>query len=156
VAIIKPPYQFRNDTVGENDNLSYAGVPQGNGTFGTGNKWDNPDKALLRILAVIILPVLAVGVCVFLILRKRAYKKLMKIAQEAKAKTPETVFQNVDLTDREKEIGILLLSELKMKEIASVMKIAYTTADFHAKNFYKKLEVQDRTELLVRMKKERD
>jgi hypothetical protein len=37
-------------------------------------------------------------------------------------------------------------------QIASVMKLAYTTADFHAKNLYKKLNVQGRTELLVKMR----
>jgi DNA-binding CsgD family transcriptional regulator len=154
VAILNPAYQYRNDTVGENENLSYAGVPAGNGIFGTGDKWDNPDKALLRMLAAIILPVLAVAVCIFLLLRKRAYKKLMKIAQEAKDAAPKKVFENASLTDREKEIGPLLLSELKLKQIASVMKIAYTTADFHAKNLYKKLEVEGRTELLL-MKSEK-
>jgi DNA-binding CsgD family transcriptional regulator len=152
VAIINPTYQYRNDTVGENDNLSYAGVPRGNGTFGTGDKWDNPDKAFQRMLAAIILPVLAVGICLFFVLRKRALKKLMKMAQEAKDSAPEMLFENANLTDREKEIGPLLLSELKMKDIASVMKIAYTTADFHAKNLYEKLNVQGRTELLVKMR----
>jgi DNA-binding CsgD family transcriptional regulator len=150
VSIINPACQFRNDTVGENEKLSYAGVSQGNGTFGTGDKWDNPNKALLRMLAAIILPVLAVGICVFVILRKRAYKKLMRIAQEAKDSAPEMIFENMGLTDREKEIGILLLSELKMKQIASVMKIAYATADFHARNLYKKLEVEGRTALLTK------
>jgi DNA-binding CsgD family transcriptional regulator len=149
VAFSKPPFQYRNDTVGESDSLSYINDVQVGGTFGTGDKWDNPDKALLRLLAAIILPVLAVGICVFVILRKKAYKKLMKIAQEAKDRAPEMVFENASLTDREKEIGPLLLSELKMKQIASVMKIAYTTADFHAKNLYKKFEVQGRTELLL-------
>jgi DNA-binding CsgD family transcriptional regulator len=122
--------------------------------FGEGDKWDNPDKALRRMLLAIILLILAVAVCVFVILRKKAYKKLMKIAQEAKSSAPKMVFENASLTDREKEIGSLLLSELKMKQIASVMKIAYTTADFHAKNLYKKLEVEGRTELLL-MKSEK-
>jgi DNA-binding CsgD family transcriptional regulator len=147
---LKPLAQYRNDTVGENENISYTGVPRGSGVFGDGDKWDNPDKAFRRMLAAIILPVLAVAVCVFVILRRRAYKKLMKIAQEAKDAAPKMVFENASLTDREKEIGPLLLSELKMKQIASVMKIAYTTADFHAKNLYKKLEVEGRTELLTK------
>jgi DNA-binding CsgD family transcriptional regulator len=154
VSIFTPACQYRNDTVGENDSLSYMGAASGNGTFGTGDKWDNPNKALLRTLVAIILLVLAVAVCVIVILRKRAYKKLMRIAQEAKESAPEMIFENAGLTDREKEIGPLLLSELKMKDIASVMKIAYATADFHARNLYKKLEVESRTELLVRVKRE--
>jgi DNA-binding CsgD family transcriptional regulator len=153
VAVIKPAYQYRNETVGEDDYISYTGVPRGNGTF-TGDKWDNPNKVLLRMLTAIIIPVIAVAVCVFLIYRKRTYKKLLKIAKEAADKAPDFVFRNVDLTDREKEIGVLLLSELSMKQIATVMKIAYTTADFHAKNLYKKLEIQSRTELLTKSREQ--
>jgi DNA-binding CsgD family transcriptional regulator len=55
----------------------------------------------------------------------------------------------VDLTDREKEIGPLLLSELSMKQIASVMNIAYVTVDFHSKKLYRKMGIQNRTELLT-------
>jgi hypothetical protein len=44
------------------------------------------------MLAAIILPVLAVGTCIFFVLRKRALKKLMKMAQEAADKAPEFVF----------------------------------------------------------------
>jgi DNA-binding CsgD family transcriptional regulator len=154
VAIINPTHQYRNDTVGENENLSYAGVAQGNGFFGEGDKWDNPDKAFGRMLAAIILLVLAAAVCVFVILRKRAYKKLMMIAQEA-ADMPEKVFENVKLSSREREVGKLLLTEMSIKEIATVMKIAYTTVDYHAKKLYRKMEIEGRTELLLRGKSEK-
>jgi DNA-binding NarL/FixJ family response regulator len=152
---LSPEFQYRNDTVGENDNLSYAGAPRGNGIFGTEDKWDNPDKALLRILAAIILPVLAAGICIFLVLRKRALKKLMEVAQEATDKVPENIFENADLSPREKEVGKLLLTELSMKQIATVMHIAYTTADYHSRKLYRKMGVEGRTELLIRVKREK-
>jgi DNA-binding NarL/FixJ family response regulator len=123
--------------------------------FGEGDKWDNPDKALRRRLLAIILPVLALAVCVFLILRKSSLKKLMKKAREAAENAPEIVFENADLTEREKEIGKLLLTELSMKQIASVMKLAYTTVDYHAKNLYRKLDIQGRTELFIKMRNEK-
>jgi DNA-binding CsgD family transcriptional regulator len=152
VASANPSFRYRNDTVTENDNLSFTGSGTGeNYIFGEGDKWDNPDKALRRILLAVILPVLAFGVCVFLILRKRALQKLMKIARTA----PEIVFENANLSDREMEVGKLLLTELSMKQIASVMKLAYTTVDYHAKNLYRKLDVQNRTELIVKMRNEK-
>jgi DNA-binding CsgD family transcriptional regulator len=155
VAIFDPAYQFRDDTVGENDNLSYQGVARGNGTFGEGEKWDNPNKAFWRMLIAVILPVLALGVGVFLVYRKITLKKMMKIAREAKETASGNIFKNVKLTDREKEVGVLLLSELSMTQIAVVMHIAYTTADYHVKKLYRKMGVQSRTELLVRVKNEK-
>jgi DNA-binding CsgD family transcriptional regulator len=155
--------QFRDDTVKENDRLSYTGNPRGIGIFGTGEKWDNPDKNFRRTLLAVILPVLALAVCVFLIFRKMAYKKMMKTAQEARDTAAnaeanggsESFFENVKLPPREKEIGILLLTELSMKQIATVMHIAYTTADYHAKKVYLKMGVQSRQELLIRVKIEK-
>jgi DNA-binding CsgD family transcriptional regulator len=155
VSIMNPESQYRNDTVGENENLSYTGVPRGNGIFGEGDKWDNPDKVFRRMLIAVILTVLALAVCVFLIYRKITFKRLMKIAQTAADTATETVFENVHLTIREKEIGKLLLKGFSMKQIASVMHIAYTTVDYHSRKLYRKLGVQNRTELLLRMRNEK-
>jgi DNA-binding CsgD family transcriptional regulator len=157
IAIVRPTFHYRNDTVGENDNLSYVGLPTwvGYHIFGKGDKWDDPDKALRRILLGIILPVLVLAVCVFLLLRKRDLQRLMKIAKKAVDITPETVFENVKLTAREKEVGTLLLTELSMKQIAAVMNIAYTTVDYHARKLYRKLDVQGRRGLLIRGKREK-
>jgi DNA-binding CsgD family transcriptional regulator len=154
VAIVNPLSQFRNDTVGENDKLSYTGVLRGNGIFGEGDKWDNPDKVFRRMLIAVILPVLALAVSLFFILRKRAYKKLMKRAQEA-VETPVTVFEGVNLSPREKEVGKLLLTELSIKQIATVMKIAYVTVDFHSKKLYRKMGIQGRMELLLKNNEQR-
>jgi DNA-binding CsgD family transcriptional regulator len=157
VAIVKPAYHFRNDTVGENDNLSYTGMPtyEGYHIFGEGDKWDNPDKALRRILLSIILPVLPLVIGVFLLLRKRALKRLIKIAKEAADTAPGTIFENVLLTQREKEVGKLLLSALSMKDIASAMQLTYATVDYHSRKLYRKLGVEGRTELLLRMRNEK-
>jgi DNA-binding CsgD family transcriptional regulator len=144
---------YRNDTVGENDNLSYTGSPWGRiGVFGEGEKWDNLDKALRRRIIAIALPFLALAVCVFLIYRRITFKKLLKIAQEAAATTPETVFENVNMTGREREISTLLLTKLSMKQISVIMELTYATADYHARKLYRKLNIQGRTELLIKSK----
>jgi DNA-binding CsgD family transcriptional regulator len=149
-----PAFHFRNDTVGENDHLSYKGVERGNGTFGLDEKWDNTDKVFRRILLAVILLVLALAVGVFLVLRRRDFKRMMRIAQEA-ADKPETVFENVQLSAREEEIGKLLLTELSMKQIATVMHIAYPTVYFHAGKLYRKMGIESRMELL-RMRNEKE
>jgi DNA-binding CsgD family transcriptional regulator len=163
VAFLQPPFQYRNDTVTDNDNLSFT-IPIGLGyhVYGEGEKWDNPDKAFRRILLAIILPVLSLSVCGFLILRNKYQKKLKKIAQEAADQSAKTgadamldsIFENAKLTTREKEIGKLLLTKLTMKQIASFLKTPYTTADYHVRKVYRKLGVQGRTELIIRMKRE--
>jgi DNA-binding CsgD family transcriptional regulator len=153
---------YREDTVGENDNLTLTSI-RGFGTAGKGEKWDSPAKALLRMVLAIALPLLTLIVCFFLIYRKITLKKLMKIAQEAKEAMEAadqsakvglaTVFANVKLTDREREVGTLLLTKLSIKQIATVMKIAYVTVDFHSKKLYRKMGIQNRAELLVQAKK---
>ncbi|MDR0322479.1 MAG: helix-turn-helix transcriptional regulator [Treponema sp.] len=149
---LKPLAQYRNDTVGENENISYTGVPRGSGVFGDGDKWDNPDKAFRRILLSIILPVLPLIIGVFLLLRKRALQRLMRIAKEAADTALESIFENLNLTAREKEVGSLLLTELSMSQISSVMKLTYATADYHAKKLYRKMGIKGRTELLLKRK----
>jgi DNA-binding CsgD family transcriptional regulator len=166
VAVVQPAYQYRNDTVGENDNLSYVGMPtyEGYHIFGEGDKWDDPDKAFRRILLAIILPVLSLSACGFLILRRKYQKKLMKLAQEAADQSVnigadavlDSIFEDAKLTAREKEIGKLLLTKLTMKQIASFLKTPYTTADYHVRKVYRKLGVQGRTELIIRMKREEE
>lgn len=147
---------YRNDTVGEGDNLSYAGNANGNGYFGKGEKWDTHDKALLRLLFGIILPVLALAVCVILILRKRYIKRLMKIVEETADTTVKTDMkidlENMDLSGREKDICELLLTDRSMKEIAAVLGLTYSGANFHAQKLYAKLGIENRTELFVRVK----
>jgi DNA-binding CsgD family transcriptional regulator len=153
-AVVQLLSLYREDTVGENDNLTFTGDGQQAGTVGKGGKWDTPEKAFLRIVLAALLPFLALAVCVFLFYRKITLKKLMKIAKEAATATPETVFEGVKLTDREKEVGALLLTELSITQIAAVMKIANVTVDFHSKKLYRKMGIESRTELLL-MKREK-
>jgi DNA-binding CsgD family transcriptional regulator len=54
------------------------------------------------------------------------------------------------LTDREREIFLLLLSGREPKEIAFALKISYSGVNFHIKNLFGKLGIQSRAELLVK------
>jgi DNA-binding CsgD family transcriptional regulator len=50
---------------------------------------------------------------------------------------------DVDLTDREREILVLLSRGLIKKEIASEMGLSYHTIDSHVRNIYGKLQVHN-------------
>ena len=146
---------FRNDTVYENDRLSYTGSPAASIPvfFGEGDKWDNSDKVFLRWLFTIIIPsALAAGVIIFIIL-KTIWKKQLEAALRTVENTPEINLEGFDLTDREKEICKLLLSELTFKEISSVMKLSNSGVKYHSQNLYRKLGIQSRTELFVKLGK---
>ena len=56
---------------------------------------------------------------------------------------------NLNLTDREREIFTMLLSGTSPKEIAYTLKISYHTILFHQKNLYRKLNIQSIHELFA-------
>ncbi len=61
-----------------------------------------------------------------------------------------TVLHESHLTDREKEILLLLIKGLSYKEIASSIFISVETLNSHIKNIYRKLNVHSRSELASR------
>ncbi|MCL2805017.1 MAG: helix-turn-helix transcriptional regulator [Treponema sp.] len=141
-------FQYRNDTITEN--LTYTGAPEGNGVFGEGEKWNNPDKDLWRKLFIIVLIAFAVAIPVFLVIWKLTYKKRLESALK-KNPAPEIDLENTELSPREKEICSLLMTELSIKQIAYALEITYSGVNFHIKNLYQKLNVHSRTELLAKL-----
>ena len=136
-----PFYQFRDDTVRENDRLSYTGDPRENGVFGQGEKWRAPgDLHYRRYLLFIALLPLTLGAVLFA--RKKA------------AQNPPAVFAQelpeLGLSPREKQVFSQLLSGAAPKEIAYNLKIRYPTVNFHINNLYRKLGIQSRAELFAR------
>ena len=65
-------------------------------------------------------------------------------------KTGKNSLQTPDLTPREQEIFNMLLDGATLKEISYNIKIKYDTAYFHQKNLFRKLNVADNNELLVK------
>ena len=57
---------------------------------------------------------------------------------------------SLNLTSREHEIFTMLLTGMPPKEIAFTLKVSYYTVDFHRKNLYRKLGIQNRAELFSR------
>ena len=151
VTNTKPVFIFRDDTVWENDHLSYAGVARGDGVFGEGEKWDNSDSAFRRWLFTVILITLVFGVGFYFVFTKIYLKKrlahIMRVADTA----PLVDLSGFNLTEREKEVCKLLLTDLSYKEIGSAVGIKKPTVNFHANNLYRKLGIQSRTELYVKL-----
>ena len=173
----KPQLFYRDDTVGEDDHLSYTGSARGTGVIGEGEKWDNTDRAFRMWLLKIILPVIAFVVVAFrLVLKMVLKKRLAKIKHKADS-APEIDLENfvcmrraegpetntlpkqpspkglAVFTDREKEVCKLLLTELTFREIASVLNLSYSGVTFHSRNLYRKLGIQSRTELFLKVGK---
>jgi DNA-binding CsgD family transcriptional regulator len=145
--------RYRDDTVKEKDNLTLPREIHGNVVVG---KWDTPDKALLRVLFGIVLPVLVLVVGVFVVLRIRYLKRLDKLVQEAADRaavvTADIDLDNMGLSDREREVCELLLSDCELKVIASILKLTYSGAYKQTQRLYAKLGIENRVELLVRIK----
>jgi DNA-binding CsgD family transcriptional regulator len=55
-----------------------------------------------------------------------------------------------NLSPREKEVSSLLLQGQSAKEIAKKLEITVSTANFHIKNLYKKLNIGSHAELFAR------
>jgi DNA-binding CsgD family transcriptional regulator len=142
-----PVFQYRDDTVGENDFLSYIGSPTKNGIFGQGEKWEKPTPPhSFPWLIIVIASVLAIGgVVVFLVI---------KLKQQP-IPAWKTIEPDVELSPREREIFDQLLTKLSTKEIARNMDLSYTGVTFHINKLYNKLGVQGRVEFLAKYVKKR-
>lgn len=139
---------FRDNTV--NDNLNYTGASQGNGIFGVGEKWDNSDKAFRRMVFYLIISALAVGIVFFFVI-KAVSKKRLEAALDVAKSAPEIDLECFNLTDREKEVCKLLLTELEYNDIAAVIGIKKRTVIFHAGNLFRKFRIPSRTGLYDRL-----
>ena len=60
------------------------------------------------------------------------------------------MLEGLGLSPREKEVASLLLQGHSAKEIAKKLEITVSTANFHIKNLYKKLNISSRAELFAR------
>ncbi|MCL2762395.1 MAG: helix-turn-helix transcriptional regulator [Treponema sp.] len=144
-------FYYRNDTIAENDCLTYTGASRGGGTFGEGEKWDNSNKALWRRICIIIFTAFAIGIPVFLtVMRSVQKKQIEKLLMQNHA--PEVNLENMGLSPREKDVCKLLLTALSLKQIAFTLKISYSGVNFHVKNIYGKLGFHSREELMVKMR----
>ena len=147
VCIISGDYTFiyRDNTVKENETLSFTGVPSGNGIFSKSEKWEASKETFQRTLFIIILSSLLFCVSVFLIIMRVILKKVNK---------PQKLdISEFDLTAREKEIYDLLLTDDTIKNIAITLGLTVSGIKYHSNNIYAKLGVKNRIELFVKFGK---
>jgi len=157
VTTYGPSYWFRDDTVLEDDNLSFSNVVsvrretnyKKSDDFGKGEKWNTSDRVLWIRIIKIFLTVLAVIFAVVFIVRYSLNRRFQKIQMEY---TPAKIdYEGLGFTPREKEICELLLTEISFKEIAKKLNISLSTIGYHNNNIYRKLNIQSRTELFVKL-----
>ena len=144
-------FRFRNDTVGENETLTFTGLPTGDGFFGRGEKWQDRYTALRRnLFAAGVLLVMAAGVFIFVFMRKRAAAAVT--AQGETAVQNKQALTDIHFSPREKEVLDLLLKGLSFRDISNELHLSISGVKHHSQHIYRKLGIQSRTELLVKFK----
>ena len=83
---------------------------------------------------------------------KLSYFDYLSLAKEAFGDLLKTHPELEKLSARENEVFALLLTDKTLLQIAEELFISYSSAHFHCKNIYKKLEVSSRKELLIKYK----
>lgn len=76
------------------------------------------------------------------------HKKSETIPEEEQKK--KDITEGLELTPREKQIFVFMLTDMSVKQIMIELEISKGTFNFHTANLYRKLEIQSRTELLVK------
>ena len=154
VANLDGTYNYRNDTIGKTDNLSYTGSPRENGVFGTGEKWftNAPnDNSWITTIIMVILSAAALGACaVILWARNRRKHQGTESVLLPQIDIDEL---NIELSSKEKNVLDLLFTDLSFKQIADTLNLSREGVKYHNKKIYSKLGVSNRTELLVKYKK---
>ena len=64
----------------------------------------------------------------------------------------ESLSVSENLSNREQEVSVLILNGYQNKEIASLLDISTRTVDKHIENIYRKFAVQNRVELVTKLK----
>ena len=156
---------YRNDTVGENDNLSFIGGDGVNGIFGEGERWNSSAEAEIEntnnsYIFVILIPALLL-ICItiliiLLIKTKRKQNETLPLPVSSDILCHDKLSpdkSDIELTLNEKKILELLFTDRSIKMIADTLELTYEGVQFHCKKIYQKLNVKNRKELLVKYDK---
>jgi len=154
VCIANPDvFFFRNDTSDENDNLSFTGAfsTTQEHYYGEGDKWNNSATEFQRALAFTIITALILSIVIIIIIVRIIVKRRIEKALKRNP-APEVDLSDYKLSPREEEICKLLLTELSIKQIGYKLGITYSGTNYHIKNLYRKLEIESRPELFVKLR----
>ena len=141
-------FRFRDDTVKENEVLTYTALISGKGVFGKGERWQDQYTGLRRNVLICFLAALVFGSFIFFFPRKKAFHKSQPTS---KVKSQALIEAEKLLTDREKEILYLFLSGKAAREISQDLDCSVSNVNNYSERIYRKLKVQSRAELLVKL-----
>ena len=138
-------FRYRNDTVGEDDHLSFTGSPDGNGIYGEGEIWSSPRQTSSYYILIVILfmALLIVSGLIF-------YRKIRKQKQLNPASKQIIIPSNVKLSPREREVFSLFIEGKTAKQTAIELGLTISSINYYSESLYRKLGIQSRTELLVK------
>ena len=152
-------FRFRNDTIGENENLTFTSTYAGEGFFGSSENWHD-QYTVLRHNFLIAGVIVLTAAWVFIIIRKRTGAAVMRkpaeegavLTQGEIAAQPNPALTGIHFSPREKEVLDLLLKGLSFRDISNELHLSISGVKHHSQNIYRKLGIQSRTELLVKYK----
>jgi DNA-binding CsgD family transcriptional regulator len=162
-------WRLRDSTVEDHEILTFTGAQVGlPGTFGENEPWIfqvyYPEKAPPSIFRVIVITAVITflatsimfGLALFVLHRRRRAQRMAEVKTELEASDAggQTVVEPpVGLSPREREVFTLLLTEAAPKDIAYNLDISASAVNKHISNIYRKLDVQSRTELFAKYRK---
>ncbi|MFW6015462.1 MAG: response regulator transcription factor [bacterium] len=85
--------------------------------------------------------------CIISLISLNAFIKYNYNAQSEKYTMPEVFVKKYNITNREKDVIILLLKGLSYKKISELLVISISTVRTHVMNIYKKVNINSRYEL---------
>ena len=138
-------FRYRNDTVEENDMLSYTGSPRGSGVYGEGEKWSRPRQELNINILLIVPAVFVLALFGFILFRKILNQK--RLNHDSMSLDQIT---GVKLSPREKEVFELFIKGHTAKQTAQELGLTISSVNHYSESLYRKLGIQSRTELLVK------
>jgi DNA-binding CsgD family transcriptional regulator len=150
-------FRFRDNTVKENERLTYTASITGDGVFGKGEKWQDPNTLFRRNLLIGIIMALLLGFLVFVFLRKKVFSKKLVSPELVpntvpKEKSPALLEAETLLTNREKDVFYMFLSGKTAKQISQALNCSVSNINNHSEKIYRKLNVNSYTELLFKFK----
>ena len=144
-----PIFRFRDDTIKNDDSLSYTASYTSLGTFGKGEKWHDQYTMLRRYVLIGLMVLSIISGAVLIFLRKKRPAKKQSIQKE---KSQAQIEAEALLTDREKDVLNLFLAGETARQIAQNLNCSISNINKRSESIYRKLNVNSREEILVKFK----